>query len=171
MQVDWNRDGAYSEVTDYVTEAQWFLGFRAPFMGTASEAIMHLTLNNADRRFSPENSSGPHYGNLSPLRPVRIQSDDGFSVRTHWSGWIESVQPSTNKYGARLANMVASGAMQFLKTTETKIELQENQRSDAIIGALVNEVIFPPALRNAVAQIKNMMQVSLRDQNKCAIMV
>ena len=33
--------------------------------------------------------------------------------------------------------------MQFLKATETKIELQENQRSDQIIDALVHEVIFP----------------------------
>ena len=39
--------------------------------------------------------------------------------------------------------------MQFLKVTETKIELQENQRSDQIIDALVHEVIFPPALADA----------------------
>ena len=32
--------------------------------------------------------------------------------------------------------------MQFLKATETKIELQENQRSDQIIDALIQEVIF-----------------------------
>ena len=57
VEVDWNRDGAYSEVTEYVTELQWFLGFCAPYMGKASEAYLHLTLNNADKRFSPENSS------------------------------------------------------------------------------------------------------------------
>ena len=39
--------------------------------------------------------------------------------------------------------------MQFLKATETKIELQENQRSDEIIDALVHEVIFPPALSDS----------------------
>ena len=39
--------------------------------------------------------------------------------------------------------------MQFLKSTETKIELQENQRSDRIIDALINEVIFPPALSDS----------------------
>ena len=149
VEVDWNRDGTYSEVTKYVTEVQWFLGFRAPYMGTASEAFLHVTLNNADRRFSPENRSGPLYGNLAPLRPVRIQSDDGSTVRTHWSGWINMIEPAANKYGARLANMVASGAIQFLKSTESKIELQENQRSDAIIGALVKEVVFAPALSDA----------------------
>ena len=86
VEVDWNRDGTYSEVTEYVTELQWFLGFRAPYMGTASEAYLHLALNNADKRFSPENSSGPLYGNLAPLRPLRVTSDDGSAVRTHWVG-------------------------------------------------------------------------------------
>ncbi len=149
VEVDWNRDGAYSEVTEYVTEVQWFLGFRAPYMGTASEAYLHLTLNNADKRFSPENSSGPLYGNLAPLRPLRVTSEDGSTVRTHWSGWINMIEPAANKYGSRQANILATGAMQFLKATETKIELQENQRSDQIIDALIQEVIFPPALSDA----------------------
>ncbi|MCY3779374.1 MAG: hypothetical protein OXG78_03610 [Chloroflexi bacterium] len=149
VEVDWNRDGTYSEVTEYVTELQWFLGFRAPYMGTASEAYLHLTLNNADKRFSPENSSGPLYGNLAPLRPLRVTSDDGATVRTHWSGWINMIEPAANKHGAREANILATGGLQFLSSTETKIELQENQRSDQIIDALVHEVIFPPALADA----------------------
>ena len=171
VEVDWNRDGAYSEVTDYVTEARWFLGFRAPFMGTASEAFLHVTLKNADKRLSPENSGGPLYGKLAPLRPVKNESHDGTTARRHFSGWVQSIHPAANRKGERIAMIQVSGAMQFLKTTETKIELRENQRSDAIIGALVNEVIFPPALSNAFARIKNAGQVALRDQNKCAIIV
>ena len=43
--------------------------------------------------------------------------------------------------------------MNYEKATETKIELRENQRSDQIIDALVQVVIFPPALaqRESVA--------------------
>ena len=128
-------------------------------------------MRNEDKRFSPENSAGSLYGKLAPLRPVKIESHDGTTTRRHFSGWVQSIHPAANRKGERIAMIQVSGAMQFLKTTETKIELQENQRSDAIIRALVNEVIFPPALSNAFARIKNMMQVSLRDQNKCAIMV
>ena len=165
VEVDWNRDGTYSEVTEYVTELQWFLGFRAPYMGTASEAYLHLTLNNADKRFSPENSSGPLYGNLAPLRPLRVTSDDGSTVRTHWSGWINMIEPAANKYGARQANILATGAMQFLKATETKIELQENQRSDQIIDALIQEVIFPSALADAWAcATGKLKQFAIREQ-------
>ena len=93
VEVDWNRDGAYSEVTEYVTELQWFLGFRAPYMGTASEAYLHLTLNNADKRFSPENSAGPLSGKLAPLRPVKVESHDGTTTRRHFSG-CGAIDPS-----------------------------------------------------------------------------
>ncbi len=41
--------------------------------------------------------------------------------------------------------------LHFLSATETKIELQENQRSDQIIDALIQEVIFPPALSDSWA--------------------
>ena len=152
IEVDWNRDGAYTKVTEYVTELQRFLGYRTPYMGTASDAYLHLTLHNAGKRFTPENSSGPLSAKLAPLRPVRIQSNDGTSTRTHWSGWIAMILPVGGMYGIRQVDIIAHGAMQFLKATETKIELQENQRSDQIIDALIQEVIFPPALRSAKAR-------------------
>ena len=101
-------------------------------MDVGNDAKLTLLMRNEDKRFSPENSRGPLYANLAPLRPLRVTSDDGSTVRTHWSGWINSIEPATNKYGARQANILATGAMQFLKPTETKIELQENQRSDRI---------------------------------------
>ena len=47
------------------------------------------------------------------------------------------------------SRFLCTGALQFLSSTQTKIELQENQRSDQIIDALIHEVIFPPALADA----------------------
>ena len=128
-------------------------------------------MRNEDKRFSPENSAGSLYGKLAPLRPVKIESNDGTTTRRHFSGCVQSIHPAANRHGERIAMIQVSGAMQFLKTSETKIELRENQRSGAIIKALVNEVIFPPALSNAFARIKNPGQVVLSDQNKRAIIM
>ena len=108
-----------------------------------------MRLNNKDRRFPPENSAGPLSGKLAPLRPVKIESHDGTTTRTHWSGWTAMILPAGGKYGNRQVDIIAHGAMQFLKATETKIELQENQRSDQIINALIQEIIFPPALSDS----------------------
>ncbi|MYD09851.1 MAG: hypothetical protein F4X02_07375 [Chloroflexi bacterium] len=154
IAIDWDRDGEFSGddiVTERAVWVNWFLGFREPYKDIAQNSVLGLVLDNRDRRFSPENedAANPLAGKIQPLRPVRVTSNDGTTTRTHWSGWVESVHPAANKYGERKATIRVAGAMQFLKATETKIELQENQRSDQIIDALIQEVIFPPALSDS----------------------
>ena len=147
--IDWDRDGDYTDETARVLSASWALGFQQAYMDVGNDAQLTLILRNDDRRFSPENSAGSLYGKLAPLRPVKIESNDGTTTRRHFSGWVQSIHPAANRNGERVAMIRVSGAMQFLKATETKIELQENQRSDRIIDALINEVIFPPALSDS----------------------
>ncbi|MCY4073046.1 MAG: hypothetical protein OXG60_17265 [Chloroflexi bacterium] len=153
VEIDWERNGNYTGTYDNVTDrtilTQWFVGMRQPYQLTADNSVLRLVLRNNDRLFSAEYASSPLKDKLVPLRPVRIQSDDGIDSRTHFTGWVETIIPSVNHHGERIATVVATGAMQFLKTTETKIELQENQRSDDIIDALIQEVIFPPSLSDA----------------------
>jgi hypothetical protein len=144
--IDWDRDGAYTDETDRVLSAKWSLGFQQAYMDVGNDAKLSLLMRNEDKRFTPENSAGPLSGKLAPLRPVKIESNDGTTIRTHWSGWIAMILPVGGKYGNRQVDIIAHGAMQFLKATETKIELQEDQRSDQVIDALIQEVIFPPAL-------------------------
>ncbi len=154
IAIDWDRDGTFSGddiVTDRAIWINWFLGFRKPYMDIADNSVLGLVLDNRDRRFSPEydDVSNPLAGKVQPLRPVRIQSNDGTTTRTHWTGWVESVHPAVNKFGERVVKLLCTGAMQFLTATETQIELQENQRTDQIIDTLIKEVIFPPALSSA----------------------
>ena len=175
--IDWDRDGIYTDETARVLSAKWSLGFQQAYMDVGNDAKLSLLMRNEDKRFSPEYSAGSLYGKLAPLRPVKIESNDGTSTRRHFSGWVQSIHPAANRHGERIAMIQVSGAMQFLKATETKIELQENQRSDDIIASLVNEVIFPPALSDAwsratsaIERIMQIGQVDLRDQNICAIL-
>ena len=141
--IDWDRDGNYTDETAKVLSAKWMLGFQQAYMGVGNDAQLTLIMRNDDKRFTPENSAGSLYGKLVPLRPVKIESKDATTTRRHFSGWVQSIHPAANRNGERVATIRVAGAMQFLKATETKIELQENQRSDQIIDALINEVIFP----------------------------
>lgn len=151
--VDWDRDGAFAtpidDVTERVMSARWFLGARKPYQDTADDSMLTLVLDNSDQQFSPENSSSPLAGKLTPFKPVRIQSDDGTTVCTHWIGWIESIQPAMSLYGERTVAITAAGPMQFYKAAETHLALQEHLRTDAIVAALIKEVVFPPALVGA----------------------
>jgi hypothetical protein len=152
IAIDWDRNDSYEDafdnVTDRVVMADWFLGMRQPYQHVADHSSLALVLKNHDQRFSPENAAGPLSGKLVPLRPVRIQSDDGETVRTHWVGWVESIQPTVGRFGERLTQIIATGAMQFLKASETRLELQENKRTDEVIAELIKEVVFPPAVAN-----------------------
>ena len=132
IAIDWDRDGEFSGddiVTERAVWVNWFLGFREPYKDIAQNSVLGLVLDNRDRRFSPENedAANPLAGKIQPLRPVRVTSDDGSTTRTHWSGWINMIEPAANKYGARQANILATGAMQFLKATETQIEMKDSE--------------------------------------------
>ena len=153
IAIDWDRDGGFSDqyddVTNQVVSAKWFLGERKPYQDTADDSLLTLVLNNSDRRFSPENAGSPLAGKLTPFKPMCIRSDDGTTVRTHWLGWIESIQPAVSIYGERTVEITAAGPMQFYKAAETSLALQEYMRTDEIVAALIKEVVFPPALVGA----------------------
>jgi hypothetical protein len=154
ISIDWERDGQYDAPTDNIVtsdvlSAEWFLGSRILYESVANEVALSLTLDNTDRRFSPENTASPLYSKVKPFKPVRIQSDDGTTVRTHWVGWIESIQPMVNKYGQRTVEIIATGPMQLYKAAEVDLELQEDQRTDQIISKLIQQVVMPPALSSA----------------------
>ncbi|MGJ3239024.1 MAG: hypothetical protein ACFE0Q_10005 [Anaerolineae bacterium] len=152
LSIDWQRTGAFTnlndDITDDVISANWFVGFRKPYQDAADDTMLKIVLNNADRRFSPENSNSPLFGYIAPFRPVRVQSFDGTSTRTHFSGWIETIEPMVNQYGERQVTIICAGAMLFFKNVDTNIALQENKHTDEIIDVLLDEVRIPPSLED-----------------------
>ena len=98
IAIDWDRNGDFSgehdDITQRVLLAEWFVGMQRPYQLTGDGSTLVIRLNNKDRRFSPENSAGPLADKLAPLRPVKIESHDGTTTRTHWSGWIAAILPA-----------------------------------------------------------------------------
>ncbi len=151
VAIDWERNsnfiGTYDDVTNRVLDAHWLIGARKPYQDVADEMMLSLTLDNSDKRYSPEYASSPLFGSVVSFRPVRVQSNDGTTVRTHYTGWIEKIEPEVNQYGERTIKVICSGAATlFLASAETNLEVQENKRTDEIIDALLDEVVLPPAL-------------------------
>jgi len=153
IAVDWERNGnftgTYDDITTRVSRANWFIGMHQPYDDLADDGMLNLVVDNVDRRFSPEYSGSPISTYLRPFRPVRIQSNDGTTTRTHYVGWIERIEPMVNAKGKRQARIVAAGPLLFLQAAETNMALQENQRTDQIVAALIKEVVIPPAIVGA----------------------
>ena len=79
IAIDWNRDGdftdTYDNITDRIISANWFLGMDEAYMDAADASSLMLTLNNSDRRYSPEYAASPLSGSLVPFRPVRMSNN------------------------------------------------------------------------------------------------
>jgi hypothetical protein len=140
----------YDNISNWVMQADWFLGYKEPYQEMPHSSILRLKVSNSDKRFSPEyapsGASNPLESYVLPLRPVVVRSSDGTNIRSHWTGWLESVTPSSNQYGERIAQIKASGAERFFANVETRLGIQENQGTDAILEKLMQEVPIPPAL-------------------------
>jgi len=136
----------YDNITAHVMNLDWFVGIHKTYQLDADDSRMTIVVSNADRLFSPEYVSSPLYGTLVPQRPVVLQSWDGTTRRTHWTGWIESLSPKTNVYGERTVEIVCAGAMRFFEDALTQIALQENKRTNELMETLLDQVPLPTPL-------------------------
>lgn len=153
IYVDWNNDGDYSDsnenITSYVMDASWKIGMSRPYQEFADETRLTLVLTNSDKRFSPEYSSSPLYGNLKPQRRVKIDASYGGSAVTMYTGWIETIAPEPMTNGSLTCTITAVGAKQFLERTLFESPLLENVLADEAISAILQSVQIPPSVNRA----------------------
>jgi hypothetical protein len=101
VRVDWARDGSFDtsgdNITAYVRDmARASRGFRDDLALIANIGTLRLTLDNSDRRFTPDYASGPLYGYLRPMREIILDASPDNFVTTTWSlwrGYIKRISP------------------------------------------------------------------------------
>lgn len=145
VAVDWDKDGTYTgtydDITAYVRSIRMFNGFRQPYMNVAGEATLELELDNSDKRFSPEYSSGPLYGKKWKYLPVRVQANNG-TTYTMWTGYLTSIQPQPGANAEKRAILKATSVRRILDTTKVYLPLQIGQRTDQIIQNILDQVLI-----------------------------
>src|SRR5215470_13833236 len=109
VAIDFDDDGDFTDPGDDITadvlRLDWRLGMDAPYDTLAVPIAAHITVRNPSRAYSPEYTSN----DLSPGKPIRIQSNDGVTTRTHFTGFITRVEPEAGNQGERLAVIHAGG--------------------------------------------------------------
>lgn len=146
--IDWNNDSDFDDsnedITSYVMEARWNIGFSEPYQHVAGETRANLTLRNADKRFSPEYSSSPMYGSIVPKRLIKIENTASGTTRMY-TGWVESYEPSTGVNGDLTCQVVGVGLKQFLETQEYYSPFWESVTVDEVISNILQSTTVPPA--------------------------
>jgi len=148
FEFDWANTGSWTDESANVLNAHIRSGFPAgasPFDTVADVGTCTLTLNNEARRYSPDNMSGPLYGNLLPRRPMRARATDGISTWTLWRGYIDTIRPDVGVYGARRVEVSGVDMLGVLQGMRISLGLQRSKRADQLIAGAVNAALNAPA--------------------------
>jgi hypothetical protein len=138
LAIDFNDDGNFTDPGEALTadllHMTWRLGMTQPYDSLAAPISARLTLRNHQRAYSPEYTAT----NLKPGVPIRIQSNDGLTTRTHFTGFIQRIEPQTGNQGERLAVIHAVGPEHWLTQHRIRLPPQINARADSVIAAILD---------------------------------
>ena len=149
VAVDLTRNGTFSDsnedITGYVKSIEWQNGFAQPFDVIARDTSLRLTLNNADKRFSPENTGGALGKNFTRGRVIRVSASYSGSAFTMLNAWIGAIRPSAGKFLDRQVEVETEGYMSRAQKAEVFIPVQSSKTADQVIGTVMsNTNIYPP---------------------------
>lgn len=132
----------WTDISDYVIDVDWQLGFTDPYEVLARAETLNLTVRNTDKRFSPENASGPYFGSLTRSTPVRVQCTFANVTRNMFFGQIDGIEPAGDTRGDRRATIRCGGILSRLQRVMVNVPTQENVRANDVAAAVLNDASF-----------------------------
>lgn len=145
ITIDRNHDGDFrdsaEDITAEVLDLQWRLGLRQPYDSVADYSQAQITVRNLRQGFSPERHR------LDIGARLRIQSRAGDVTRTHFTGYIRSIEPDAGDWGQKQAVIHLQDVQPWLDDSPVRLAPQVNVTADAVIDRLLNQaMIRRPAL-------------------------
>ena len=138
IAIDRDNDGDFADtgedITADVLALHWRLGMQAAHDSMAPPGTAQITVRNVDQTYSPE---------INPLQPgqvIRIQSDDGSNVRTHFVGHIIHIEPQPGDQGRRAAIIHAADASWQFAHHLISLPPQVDTRADEVIEQILNRM-------------------------------
>jgi hypothetical protein len=140
IAIDLDDDGDFTDpgedISADVLDLRWRLGMARPYDSVGAPISARITVRSPTRAYSPEVTSN----DLSPGKPIRIQSHDGVTTRTHFTGFISHVQPLPGVQGERTAVIHARGPEHELSQNQVRLSPQVNVRADQVIQAVLDAI-------------------------------
>ena len=97
VKIDWDADGSFAtsgdDISADVMRVTWRRGIYDRFDQMGRVGSLDLILKNVDKNYSPEYSSGTHYGKLLPGREFKLQMTDGTTTWDAFRGVISRIEP------------------------------------------------------------------------------
>lgn len=154
VYIDLNGDGdfndVYENVSAYVRQATWFLGWRERYQDVADTPTALITLDNSLREWSPEVVAS-FFSIYPPIqKQVLITARyyepllPGYTEMSLWRGWIDKVDVAPGEViGDRSVTVACVGHKKFIDDAMLVLPLQEAKRADEIIDAVFAATVQP----------------------------
>lgn len=140
IAIDMAHDGSFStnddDISMDVLSARWRLGMPDAYANMSGIGQAEITVNNRNQVFSSDEN------NQLIGKRLRIQSNDGTTTRTHFTGMIVRVIPQTSNQGERLATLYVVGREAELQTQLVRLPLMTNITADDVIQEVVEQVAW-----------------------------
>jgi hypothetical protein len=138
VYIDFDDDGSFATAGDDVSAYWQATRVRAGLRDVERKRVadvgtLDLTLNNEDKRFSPDYADGPYYGKFKPGLPIRVKAGNiGADGSTLFTGVIMSITPSIGTRGPFTCQIKAHDYMGVLQSTGISLPLQTDEDAETI---------------------------------------
>ena len=146
--IDWDNDNDFSDfyedISEYVRSAVWSIGMSQPYQLVGDEMRLELSLNNHDKRFSPDNTSSPYYEELVPRRRIKIISSYEGTERTMYLGYIDSIEVDGGD--GKMCLIRGASAKRWMQDQLISLPLQVDKRTDEVLEKIIIQLQNPAAM-------------------------
>jgi hypothetical protein len=149
-----NSASVVVDVSDQVANIDFKRG-RNALANQFQTGQMTMKINDQNGDFNPQNTTGPYYTLLSPMRKVFISADyDGVNYPL-FSGYITSYTTTTPKFTGDIVYTTITAVDGFRLMQNAQItsvaSAPAGQLSGARINALLNQISWPSSMRSISA--------------------
>lgn len=100
---------------------------------------LSLRLNNMTRRFDPTNAAGPYFGNILPMRRIRVRATYNNTAFPLYSGYVESWGQEWHGWQDAVVTVTASDAFMVLNLAQVNTSFPI-QTSDGRVNSVLNAI-------------------------------
>lgn len=142
VEVDWSGNGVFGggneDVSAYVKSFRTDRGYDDEQNRSLTGSAI-IVLNNEDKRFSPDYSAGPLYGNLKPGRKLRIRATFGGNTYNMFTGYIKRITPRPDP-NIKECTIQATDLMDILVKKRVSTTLWQNKKIGWLVDKILDEI-------------------------------
>jgi len=148
--VDWNDDGDFGDANEDITadvkSIRTFIGKEERF-SAPNPSTLEILVKNENGKYSPKNSSGTLYGDLTDGHEVWVYVHKDASYHNIFRGYTDEYIPRGPLQGQE-AILRCKGKDIRLRKPEISVGMLTNQQADEIAGTILDQANWPAGDRN-----------------------